>query len=319
MRKNFKSILLFVILRVKLNDYRSIQKKLYIMKKTILLLFALFSTLMAFANSDSTVYSRESFTLAGNTIPYRKAEICNDGSALPALVIYLHGGSSRGDDNETQLGEVATDSIYNYLSSNGIPAIFLVPQCPTGLTWIGKPRQVVYELMRSYIIKDLADSTKVYMLGGSMGGTSTWTFASTYPNFFAGVMPVAGNPSGCSAENVATTPVYTVMGTADALMSISAVEEFQTQLLAAGGTMKFDIEEGWTHPNVCEWSYTTPRLDWLFSQQRGKKSYNVSDITELINVILGEAAVDLSKHDFDGNGIVDVSDVSTLISIILNQ
>ena len=63
-----------------------------------------------------------------------------------------------------------------------------------------------------------------------MGGTGTWTMLSTCPELFAAAMPVAGNPSGCDAEKVAQTPLFTVMGTADAIMKIPTVEDFLSSM-----------------------------------------------------------------------------------------
>ena len=49
---------------------------------------------------------------------------------------------------------------------------------------------------------------------------------------------------------------------------IPTVESFCTEVLAAGGTFTLETEEGWTHQNTCEESYTDERLDWLFAQSR---------------------------------------------------
>ena len=105
-------------------------------------------------------------------------------------------------------------------------------------------------------------------MGGSMGGTGTWCQLSYFPGFYAAAMPVAGNPTGMNAVNVATTPVLTVMGTADNMMSIPAVESFMSEVIAAGGTVRLDTGEGWSHTVTCEESYTAERLDWLFAQSR---------------------------------------------------
>ena len=134
-------------------------------------------------------------------------------------------------------------------------------------------------------------------MGGSMGGTGTWCQVSNYPDFYAAAMPVAGNPTGMSAEAVAKTPVYTVMGTADNIMSIDAVETFQTQVLAAGGILILEVETGWTHQDTCEKSYTDSRLEWLFSKTR--------------------ATAKPLKGDVNGDGEVDVKDVTELINLIL--
>lgn len=81
-------------------------------------------------------------------------------------------------------------------------------------------KTVIKSLIDSYTAKSEVDRQRIYMLGGSMGGTGTWSILSTYPNIFAAAMPAAGNPSRCDASNVATTPVFTVMGTMDKIMSI---------------------------------------------------------------------------------------------------
>ena len=237
-------------------------------KKSLVVAVALslFSTL-CFADDLQSHFSRATFTLGTSSLSYRYAEIChNDGA--PALVLYLHGGSSRGDDNSAQLNEAAVGVIYQYMVENNIPATFIVPQCPAGGGWTGPLRRVVNELLKSYITAGTADADRVYVMGGSMGGTGTWSQLSNFPDFYAAAMPVAGNPSGCDAANVATTPVYTVMGSTDNIMSIDGVEQFQSEVVALGGTFRLDIETGWTHQNTCELSYTDPRLDWLFSQRR---------------------------------------------------
>lgn len=223
-------------------------------------------------NANATNFSRESFTLGQVTLPYRKADICHSNAEKPALVLYLRGGSSRGSDNEAQLKENAVSVIYQYLLDRDIAATFIVPQCPSGGGWTSQNRKVVNELLKSYVNEGTVDADRIYVLGGSMGGTGTWCQLSYFPDFYAAAMPVAGNPTGMNAANVATTPVLTVMGTADNLMSIPAVESFQALVDDAGGTVRLDIEEGWSHPVTCEQSFTDERLDWLFSHVRGAET-----------------------------------------------
>lgn len=214
-------------------------------------------------------FSRNTFTFGQFSLPYRQADICMNEIVKPILVLYLHGGSSRGSDNEAQLNEAAVSVVYNYLSSRNISATMIVPQCPADGGWTSQNRKVVNELMKKYASDGIHDADRVYIMGGSMGGTGTWCQLGSFPNFYAAAMPVAGNPTGQDAVNVATTPVRTVMGTEDNLMSIPAVEQFQTEVLAAGGTLLLDIEPGWSHPATCEQSYTDERLDWLFANVKG--------------------------------------------------
>ena len=233
------------------------------------------SELYSNMDANEARFSRETFSLGSNTLFYRKADICHDGTEKPILVLYLHGGSARGDDNEAQLREAAVSVIYQYLYSRQIPATLIVPQCPSGGGWTGQLRRVVNEMVKSYANDGSHNSDRIYVLGGSMGGTGTWAQLSHFPDFYAAAIPVAGNPTGLDAVAVATTPVLTVMGTADSMMSIPAVEQFQTEVLAVGGTLILETEEGWSHPTTCEQSYTDQRLDWLFSWHRGSTGIDV--------------------------------------------
>lgn len=204
---------------------------------------------------------------AGIMMPYRFATLNKGGSGKPALVIYLHGGSSKGEDNERQMLEAGIDSIANYLTDKKIQAFFLVPQCPTDKSWGGPMLGVLKALIEEFKDGKVNDD-RIYILGGSMGGTGTWSIVSVYPGLFAAAMPVAGNPSKCIAENVVQTPVFTVMGTADRIMNVETASDFINELNSLGGTTKFDIEEGWTHEVTCIQSYTANRLDWIFGHTR---------------------------------------------------
>lgn len=199
-------------------------------------------------------------------MPYRVAHTSGIGNQ--ALVVYLHGGSSKGNDNDIQMKEAGIDSIANYLDFKQLNAVYLVPQCPSDKSWGGPMLGVLKALIDRYVRSESLDNTDIYIFGGSMGGTGTWSMLSAYPRLFTAAMPVAGNPSKCDADNVATTPVYTVMGTSDRIMSVETASDFIDELNARGAITRFDIEKGWTHEVTCIQSYTTERLDWIFGHRR---------------------------------------------------
>ncbi len=215
-------------------------------------------------------FSSESVSVLNIKMPYRCADIAAEEGGTPALVVYLHGGSSKGSDNTTQMGEKGIDSIANYLEAHRVRSLFLVPQCPSDKSWGGPMNNAVKAMIERYTAGGAADADRVYVFGGSMGGTGTWGLLSAYPGLFAAAMPVAGNPSKCVADNVAQTPVFTVMGTADAIMSVETAEDFIGQLARLGGEARMETEDGWTHEMTCVQSYTAERLDWVFSHVRGQ-------------------------------------------------
>lgn len=223
-------------------------------------------------NSDDEIrYLSENHTYNGLSIEYRKAEIAAGTESRSALVIYLHGGTSKGSDNESQLNEPGVDRIADYLLRHRINSIVVVPQCPKDKSWGEEMGQVLKSLLDECVTSCDVDRNRLYILGGSMGGTGTWTMLSTYPGLFAAAMPVAGNPSKCKVENVAQTPVLTVMGTADRIMNLQTVEDFIGRLTISGNENRLDVEEGWTHETTCKESYTDERLDWVFSKKRQGK------------------------------------------------
>lgn len=212
-------------------------------------------------------FSKETFANDVMTLPYRKATIPGLGDKA-SLVIYLHGGSSKGNDNETQMQEPGINSITSWLSANNRKAIMLVPQCPTDKAWLGSTQDVLVALLKTYIDRGVADADKVYIFGGSMGGTGTWGMLSNHSDLFAAAMPVAGNPTGLDAEAISRVTIYTVMGTADKIMKISNVETFLAEMDEYDAEYKFDIEDGWTHEDVCKKSYTNERLAWVFKHTK---------------------------------------------------
>ena len=217
--------------------------------------------------AQEITFSKEKFSNKGTTLLYRKADISGlENKAM--LVIYLHGGSSKGNDNELQMQEPGVNAVATWLYQNNHKAIMLVPQCPQDKSWLGTMQDLIVILLQSYIDRDVVDATKVFILGGSMGGTGTWNMLSNHPELFGAAMPVAGNPTGLDAEAVSQTPIYTVMGTADRIMKISNVEAFLGQMDNYNAEYEFDIEDGWTHEDVCKQSYTDIRLDWLFQHTK---------------------------------------------------
>ncbi len=65
--------------------------------------------------SDFPDFSSEMWTSGSVSLPYRKCVMNTSDDTEPALVIYLHGGSCKGDDNRTQMKEKAIETITRYL------------------------------------------------------------------------------------------------------------------------------------------------------------------------------------------------------------
>ena len=111
----------------------------------------------------------------------------------------------------------------------------------------------------------------IFVLGGSMGGTGTWSLANTYPTKIRGIMPVAGKPGTADAANFRSMRVCTVMSESDEVMKTAYedVKAFCENINGAGGNASCTIvpaSERWSHQTTCEQAYTEERLRWLFGK-----------------------------------------------------
>lgn len=255
------------------------------MRTKILGLFLLLSV-MSFAqvpNDGGLSFVGLQRNFAGVTLNYRKASVEGKAGDAKALVIYLHGGSSCGNDNTTQMNEPSIDSIANYLSSHHKAAVFVVPQCPDRNKGWGGMTKNVKALLDFTAQTEGADPNQIYIFGGSMGGTGTWKMLSSYPDYFAAAMPCAANPKGMNVETVATTPVYNVMGLADKIMGSGVriiAEDFISQLQQLGDEAVYEEVPDWTHETTCIQSYSTPRMDWVFAHTKPVTSSIVNPYNE---------------------------------------
>ena len=223
-------------------------------------------------NIYDALFEKATFTYGDQTLPYRWRLFNGESMQKPAILLYLHEAPSRGTDNTMQLQEVAIDFICRYLSARDIPVMMIVPHCPPTTGWTGRLRRVVNELVKQNISNNNYDASRIYVVGCSIGATGTWCQLSNYPDFYAAAMPIAGDPTGYNAANVATTPVRTIMGSADVVMPLANVQTFQPEVTTAGGTFLFDILDGADHVTTCNTAFTAERLDWLFAQKRSSET-----------------------------------------------
>ena len=88
---------------------------------------------------------------------------------------------------------------------------------------------------------------------------------------------------------------------------------------ADGSTSAFQIGAGeWKFTlNLNERTLVIDHLNLIRGDVNGDGKVNVSDVTKLVNVILGIESVDAMIADVNGDGRVNVSDLATIINIIL--
>ncbi|TDS07559.1 carboxylesterase family protein [Sphingobacterium paludis] len=182
------------------------------------------------------------------------------------VVVYLHGGSHKGQDLNKLKGYGLP-----YLIDKGEDFEFIIasPQCPDNKYWSNENwfDSLYLDLSEKYRI----DSKRMYVTGISMGGYGAYTVAMDFPEIFAAIVPLCGgiNDSDTSRIcNLRDIPIWTFHGTADDKIPIKETERIAAQLRFCKGNMKFTRLENAGHG--IEYLYEKNReiYTWMLKQRR---------------------------------------------------
>lgn len=180
------------------------------------------------------------------------------------LVIYLHGGSQKGND----LNKLKSYSL-PYLVDQGKDFDFIIvsPQCRENKYW---STEDWFEPLYSKISAEYrVDINKVYLTGISMGGYGTFITAMDYPDTFAAIVPLCG---GCNDNdttricNLKNTPIWAFHGTADDKIPISETERIAAELDKCNGKIMFTKLEGEGHGIEYLYEKCPQIFEWLLKQ-----------------------------------------------------
>lgn len=187
------------------------------------------------------------------------------------LIVYLHGGSGKGDDLNLIISE---DGFPKYLQTGelgDIKAYVLIPQLPsTQKGWAGVSNSL-YDLIHATVSKFDIDANNISLTGHSMGGTGTWSLAATYPTLFSRIAPLSGSVKG-TAETIKklnNIPVWAFVGSIDTIVPPVSSEEMVAELNEAGGTAEITVFNGADHFAVPSLVYLSKDIDlihWLIGE-----------------------------------------------------
>ena len=136
---------------------------------------------------------------------------------------------------------------------------------------------------------------------------------------------------GCTGLTTLTLPAtLNFMGTKSMahMTGLTSLEAKMTSLPTLEANVWLGVDQGSvtlkvpsnmynTYKNADQWKYFYIKVDALKGDVNGDGKVNVSDVSALINMILGVTAMDQTRADVNGDGRVNVSDVTALINIIL--
>jgi predicted peptidase len=179
------------------------------------------------------------------------------------LILYLHGGSLRGDDISRMEKLGLTKKVE---ADPNFPFIVVSPQCHQGEIWtdVDALGAVLDEVARTHRV----DPDRVYVTGHSMGGRGALYAAYKMPDRFAAVLSLGPvGPISAWAEKLATIPLWLFHGANDQFTPLKEIEELVHAVEAAGGHPQLTVLPGRDHYILDV--YDRPDLyKWLAQQKR---------------------------------------------------
>lgn len=176
------------------------------------------------------------------------------------VIIFLHGASLCGRNLNRVRRYGPLDAI---VKGRDIDAITIVPQNPGG-AWSPKKIMEVLDWVKTNYT---CDTTRVYVLGMSLGGYGTMDVCATYPNRIAAGMALCGGASVKDVSGLGRLPFWIIHGTADRAVPIKQSKVVVEKLQSEGNDtrLRYDWWQGANHGTPARVFYLKKTYEWLFS------------------------------------------------------
>lgn len=188
------------------------------------------------------------------------------------LIVYLHGGSGRGDDLELVM---EAESLPKFLRDGdlALSAYVLMPQLPSGETGWNAVTEGLAELIDAVVEDCGADAGRVSLTGHSMGGTGAFAVAAALPERFSCVAPLSGSVRDSREMRAALSdlPVWAIAGAQDDVVDPAAARDFLAALRAVNPDARYTEVEDAGHFDLPARAYLDEEIGlvrWLLSHER---------------------------------------------------
>lgn len=206
------------------------------------------------------------------------------------VVMFLHGASLCSKDMNHSRRYGPLDAI---VRGRQIDALVIVPQNPGGAWNPDKLNDILEWTKKNYAM----DSTRVYVLGMSLGGYGTMDFAAAYPDKIAAAMALCG---GCSAKDksgLGRLPLWIIHGTGDRAVPVKQSQTVVKQLQDTNNDkrLRFDWLRGASHGALARILYMRKTYEWLFSHSTADPGRPVRPDITIDNSDLKKAYNDMKR------------------------
>ena len=194
------------------------------------------------------------------------------------LALWLHGGGSRGNDPKRMLDYGDKHGI-GFLARNDnqskYPSFVLAPQCPLNKYWADTDSEtptaqmkLVLEILDKVQADYSIDTTRLYVMGISLGGYGTWDIIARRPDTFAAAVPICGGGNSSKASQMVNTSIWAFHGDKDEAVNVSESRKMIDAIKTAGGKPRYTEYKGVGHNS---WENAFAEIDllpWLFAQKK---------------------------------------------------
>lgn len=203
---------------------------------------------------------------------YVPTKLQNERS-LP-VIVFLHGIRERGAGGFLPTTGPLGKLVLHYFERS--PAIVLLPQCRQGSYWSDPVMdQMVMQAVDETVGEFGADSSRLYLVGVSMGGYGVWHFASAHPGKFAALVPICGGSPLLTGEDrfapvvekVGKTPAWVFHGAEDRIVPVSESRQMVKALSANQGVVKYSEYTGIGHNVWLNVLAEKKLMPWLLAQR----------------------------------------------------
>jgi predicted peptidase len=187
------------------------------------------------------------------------------------LIMYLHGGSRRGDEVEKvrEPGWGLPALLEKKKLFPLFPFIVVSPLCPNGEFWTDTEALIALldDVEKHYSV----DLARIYLTGHSMGGFGTWYLAYQHPERFAAIAPMSA-PFVVTAwaDRLKKMPIWAFHGSDDNLVPISRTQDLIDALRASGNNVRFTVLPGRDH-GILDTYENKELYSWFLEHARSEK------------------------------------------------
>ena len=195
-----------------------------------------------------------------------------DTAKTKPLVVFIHGASLCGRD----LSRVRRYGVLHAIQMGlNLDAYVLAPQNPGG-AW----RPACINRCLDYVVANYPiDTTRIYVIGMSLGGFGTIDYLSVYHDRIAAAMAICGGGNASSYCGLNDVPLWIVHGNADRQVSIASSRKVVNAMRQCNDSVPlliFTELNGVNHTFPARLFYLESTYNWLMSHRRDSGDMTVN-------------------------------------------